>query len=140
MPKKSRAGAVSQSDIPAWQVLQERILAVINDYAEENPIVPDALLLTGAGLAYVTFAITRYGDDAYRNVYDNLRSIVQLFQRIIDDEKKVLPKSPRRAGSDAPSKRKMLEKKWMILESIRVKLNQMVEQEIARLQESPKAN
>ena len=94
----------------------------------------------GSGLAYVTFAVTRYGDDAYRNVYDNLRSIVQLFQRIIDEEKKVLPKCRRRAGSDAPDKRKMLEKKWMILESIRVKLNQMVEQEIARLQESPKAN
>lgn len=140
MAKKTRAGAISQSETPAWQVLQERILAVINDYAEENPIVPDALLLTGSGLAYVTFAVTRYGDDAYRNVYDNLRSIVQLFQRIIDDEKKVLPKSRRRAGSDAPDKRKMLEKKWMILESIRVKLNQMVEQEIARLQESPKAN
>ena len=140
MPKKARIAAVSQSDIPAWQVLQERILAVINDYSEENPIVPNALLLTGTGLAYVTFAITRYGDDAYRNVYDNLRSIVQLFQRIIDDEKKVLPKPPRRASSEAPDKRKMLEKKWMVLESIRVKLNHMVEQEIARLQENPKAN
>lgn len=140
MAKKTRVGAISQSETPAWQVLQERILAAINDYAEENPIVPDALLLTGSGLAYVTFAITRYGDDAYRNVYDNLRSIVQLFQRIIDDEKKVPPKSRRRAGPDAQDKRKMLEKKWMILESIRVKLNQMVEQEIARLQESPKAN
>jgi hypothetical protein len=72
MAKKTRVGAISQSETPAWQVLQERILAVINDYAEENPIVPDALLLTGSGLAYVTFAITRYGDDAYRNVYDNL--------------------------------------------------------------------
>ena len=138
MPKKARIGAVSQSDIPAWQVLQERILAVIDDYSEENPIVPSALLLTGTGLAYVTFAITRYGDDAYENVYDNLRSIIQLFQRIIDDEKKVLPK--RRAGSDAPDKRKILEKKWMVLESIRVKLNHMVEQEIARLQETSKAN
>ena len=138
MPKKARIGAVSQSDIPAWQVLQERILAVINDYSEENAIVPSALLLTGTGLAYVTFAITRYGDDAYRNVYDNLRSIIQLFQRIIDDEKKVLPK--RRADSDGPDMRKILEKKWMILESIRVKLNHMVEQEIARLQETSKAN
>jgi len=138
MPKKARIGAVSQSDIPAWQVLQERILAVINDYSEENPIIPSALLLTGTGLAYVTFAITRYGDDAYRNVYDNLRSIIQLFQRIIDDEKKLLPK--RRAGSEAPDRRKILEKKWMVLESVRVKLNHMVEQEIARLQENPKAN
>ena len=140
MPKKARIRAVSQSDIPAWQVLQERILAVIDDYSEENPVVPSALLLTGTGLAYVTFAITRYGDDAYRNVYDNLRSIIQLFQRIIDDEKKVLPKPPRRGGSEAPDKRKMLEKKWMVLESIRVKLNHMVEQEIARLQETSKAN
>ena len=138
MPKKARIRAVSQSDIPAWQVLQERILAVIDDYSEENPVVPSALLLTGTGLAYVTFAITRYGDDAYENVYDNLRSIIQLFQRIIDDEKKLLPK--RRAGSEAPDRRKILEKKWMVLESIRVKLNHMVEQEIARLQENPKAN
>ena len=138
MPKKARIGAVAQSDIPAWQVLQERILAVIDEYSEENPIVPSALLLTGTGLAYVTFAITRYGDDAYENVYDNLRSIIQLFQRIIDDEKKVLPK--RRAGSDSPDMRKILEKKWMVLESIRVKLNHMVEQEIARLQETSKAN
>jgi len=138
MPKKARIGAVSQSDIPAWQVLQERILAVIDDYSEENPIVPSALLLTGTGLAYVTFAITRYGDDAYENVYDNLRSIIQLFQRIIDDEKKVLPK--RRTGSEAQEKRTILEKKWMVLESIRVKLNHMVEQEIARLQETSKAN
>ena len=51
MPKKAQLGAVSQSDIPAWQVLQERILAAINDYSEENPIVPSALLLTGTGLA-----------------------------------------------------------------------------------------
>jgi len=138
MPKKARIGAVSQLDIPAWQVLQERILAVIDDYSEENPIVPSALLLTGTGLAYVTFAITRYGDDAYENVYDNLRSIIQLFQRIIDDEKKVLPK--RRTGSEAQEKRTILEKKWMVLESIRVKLNHMVEQEIARLQETSKAN
>ena len=138
MPKKARIGAVSQSDIPAWQVLQERILALIDAYSEENPIVPSALLLTGTGLAYVTFAITRYGDDAYENVYDNLRSIIQLFQRIIDDEKKVLPK--RRTGSEAQEKRTILEKKWMVLESIRVKLNHMVEQEIARLQETSKAN
>jgi transposase len=46
MPKKARTGADFQSDIPAWQVLQERMLVVINDYAEENPIVPDAFLLT----------------------------------------------------------------------------------------------
>jgi hypothetical protein len=140
MPKKARAGAVSQSEIPAWQVLQERMLAVVDDYSEENPSVPDALLLTGAGLAYVTFAVTRYGDDAYRNVYDNLRSIVQLFQRIIDDEKKDLLKAPKRMRSEAPDNKKRLEKKWTLLESIRVKLNQMVEQEITRLQESPKAN
>ena len=140
MPKKARTGIDFRSDIPAWQVLQERMLVVINDYAEENPIVPDAFLLTGAGLAYVTFAVTRYGDDAYQNVYDNLRSIVQLFQRIIDDEKKCLPKTPTTKRSEAPDKRKMLEKRWMILESIRIKLNQMVEQEIARLQESSKPN
>jgi hypothetical protein len=127
MPKKARAGAVSQSEIPAWQVLQERMLAVVNDYSEENPSVPDALLLTGAGLAYVTFAVTRYGDDAYRNVYDNLRSIVQLFQRIIDDEKKDLLKAPKRMRSESPDNTKRLEKKWTLLESIRVKLNQMVE-------------
>jgi hypothetical protein len=42
MPKKARTGIDFQSDIPAWQVLQERMLVVINDYAEENPIVPDA--------------------------------------------------------------------------------------------------
>ncbi len=52
---------------PAWQVLQERILAVISEFAEENPAVPNALLLTGAGLAYVTFATTRYGEDASRS-------------------------------------------------------------------------
>jgi transposase len=46
MPKKARTGADFQSDIPAWQILQERMLVVINDYAEENPIVPDAFLLT----------------------------------------------------------------------------------------------
>ena len=140
MPKKARTSANIQLDIPAWQVLQERMLAVINDYSDENPLVPDALLLTGAGLAYVTFAVTRYGDDAYRNVYDNLRSIVQLFQRIIDDEKKCLSKTPARKRSDTPDKQTMLEKRWALLESIRVKLNQMVEREIARLQESPKAN
>jgi hypothetical protein len=140
MPKKARTGADFQSDVPAWQVLQERMLAVINGYAEENPVIPDALLLTGAGLAYVTFAVTRYGDEAYRKVYDNLRSIVQLFQRIIDDEKKCLPATSTKKRSDVSDKRKMLEKRWTILESIRVKLNQMVEQEIARLEESPKTN
>lgn len=140
MPKKARTGADLQSDVPAWQVLQERMLAVINDYAEENPVIPDALLLTGAGLAYVTFAVTRYGDDAYQNVYDNLRSIVQLFQRIIDDEKNCLPAPSTKKRSQPPERQKMLEKRWAVLESIRVKLNQMVEQEIARLEESPRTH
>ena len=76
------------SNAPPWEVLQERILAVLNEFADENPVVPDALLLTGAGLAYVTFATTRQGPEAFQNVYENLRSIVQLFQLIIDDERK----------------------------------------------------
>ena len=97
-------------------------------------------LANRSGARLCDFAVTRYGDDAYRNVYDNLRSIVQLFQRIIDDEKKCLPKTPTSKRSEALDMRRMLEKRWMILESIRVKLNQMVEQEIARLQESPKPN
>ena len=88
MAKKSRGFADPESEAPPWEVLQERILAVLNEYADENPVVPDALLLTGAGLAYVTFATTRYGPEAFRNVYENLRSIVQLFQLIIDDERK----------------------------------------------------
>ena len=93
LPRKLREPTAAQADAPPWEILQERILAVLNDYADENPVVPDALLLTGAGLAYVTFATTRYGKDAFQNVYENLRSIVQLFQLIIDDERKQLPSS-----------------------------------------------
>jgi hypothetical protein len=120
LPRKLHEPA-SQAEAPPWEILQERILAVLNDYADENPVVPDALLLTGAGLAYVTFATTRYGADAFQNVYENLRSIVQLFQLII--------------------KKKALKEKWDVLESIRKKLSVLVEQEIKRIQEqSPKAN
>ena len=119
------------SNAPPWEVLQERILAVLNDFADENPVVPDALLLTGAGLAYVTFATTRYGPEAFQNVYENLRSIVQLFQLIIDDERKHLPK---RSLKDA-TKKKALREKWEVLESVRKKLTVMVEHEIKRLQE-----
>lgn len=128
----------SQAEAPPWEILQERILAVLNDYADENPVVPDALLLTGAGLAYVTFATTRYGADAFHNVYENLRSIVQLFQLIIDDERKHLPK---RSLKESTNKKKALKEKWDVLESIRKKLSVLVEQEIKRIQEqSPKAN
>ena len=102
MAKKSRGFADPESEAPPWEVLQERILAVLNEYADENPVVPDALLLTGAGLAYVTFATTRYGPEAFQNVYENLRSIVQLFQLIIDDERKHLPK---RSLKDATKKK-----------------------------------
>ena len=130
MAKKFRGFADPESDAPPWEVLQERILAVLNEYADENPVVPDALLLTGAGLAYVTFATTRYGPEAFQNVYENLRSIVQLFQLIIDDERKHLPK---RSLKDA-TKKKALKEKWEVLESVRKKLTVMVEHEIKRLQ------
>lgn len=130
MAKKSRGFADPESEAPPWEVLQERILAVLNEYADENPVVPDALLLTGAGLAYVTFATTRYGPEAFQNVYENLRSIVQLFQLIIDDERKHLPK---RSLKDA-TKKKALKEKWEVLESVRKKLTVMVEHEIKRLQ------
>lgn len=130
MAKKPRGLADPESDAPPWEVLQERILAVLNEYADENPVVPDALLLTGAGLAYVTFATTRYGPEAFQNVYENLRSIVQLFQLIIDDERKHLPK---RSLKDA-TKKKALKEKWEVLESVRNKLTVMVEHEIKRLQ------
>jgi len=128
--KKPGGFADPESDGPPWEVLQERILAVLNEYADENPVVPDALLLTGAGLAYVTFATTRYGPEAFQNVYENLRSIVQLFQLIIDDERKHLPK---RSLKDA-TKKKALKEKWEVLESVRKKLTVMVEHEIKRLQ------
>ena len=49
-------------------------------------------------------------------------------------------RKPSGKRSKAPDKHTMLEKSWTLLESIRVKLNQMVERETARLQESPKAN
>jgi hypothetical protein len=138
LPKKIHDPIASQSDPPPWEILQERILAVLNDYADDNPVVPDALLLTGAGLAYVTFATTRYGADAFQNVYENLRSIVQLFQLIIDDERRQLPK---RSLKESTNKRKALTEKWDVLESIRKKLSVLVEHEIKRIQEqSPKAN
>ena len=130
MTKKPRGFAAPES--PPWEVLQERILAVLNNYADENPAVPDALLLTGVGLAYVTFATTRYGPEAYQNVYDNLRSSVQLFQLIIDDERKRLPKH---SLKDATNRKKALIEKWQVLESVRKKLNVLVEQEINRLHE-----
>jgi hypothetical protein len=138
LPKKIHDPIASQSDPPPWEILQERILAVLNDYADDNPVVPDALLLTGAGLAYVTFATTRYGADAFQNVYENLRSIVQLFQLIIDDERRQLPK---RSLKESTNKRKALTEKWDVLESIRKKLSVLVEHEIKRIQEqSPKTN
>ena len=138
MPKKIHDPIASQSDPPPWEILQERILAVLNEYADDNPVVPDALLLTGAGLAYVTFATTRYGADAFQNVYENLQSIVQLFQLIIDDERRQLPK---RSLKESTNKKKALTEKWDVLESIRKKLSVLVEQEIKRIQEqSPKAN
>ena len=138
MPKKIHDPIASQSDPPPWEILQERILAVLNEYADDNPVVPDALLLTGAGLAYVTFATTRYGADAFQNVYENLRSIVQLFQLIIEDERKQLPK---RSLKESTNKKKALTEKWAVLESIRKKLSVLVEQEIKRIEEqSPKAN
>ena len=133
MPKRS--SHLLADNAPPWELLQERILAVLDEYADENPEVPNALLLTGAGLAYVTFAATRYGDDAFQNVYENLRSIVELFQCIIDDERKRLS---RRAAKNASDKKKALAQKWQVLESVRKKLNALVEVEIKRL-ESQKA-
>ena len=48
MPKKKQQRNAECVDAaPAWQVLQERILDVVNDFADENPAVPNALLLTG---------------------------------------------------------------------------------------------
>jgi hypothetical protein len=129
VPKRS--GNSLADNAPPWELLQERVLAVLDEYADENPEVPDALLLTGAGLAYVTFAATRYGDDAFQNVYENLRSIVELFQCIIDDERKRLP---RRSARSARDKKKALAQKWEVLESVRKKLNALVEDEIKRLQ------
>ena len=74
----------------------------------------------------------------FQNVYENLRSIVQLFQFIIDDERKQLPK---RSLKESTNKKKALTEKWDVLESIRKKLSVLVEQEIKRIQEqSPKAN
>ena len=138
MRRKLHEPSASQSDAPPWEILQERILAVLDEYADDNPAVPDALLLTGAGLAYVTFATARYGTDAFQNVYDNLRSIVQLFQLIIDDERKQLPK---RSLKESTTKKKALKEKWDVLESIRKKLGVLVEQEIKRIQEQgPRAN
>jgi len=133
VPKKKQQhpNVECQSVAPAWQVLQERILSVISEFADENPAVPSALLLTGAGLGYVTFATTRYGEDCFEIVYENLRSIVQLFQTIINDERKRLPrKSLARGGL----KKDLLAEKWNSLETIRKKLDSLVDLEIARLQ------
>jgi hypothetical protein len=44
-----------------------------------------------------------------------VRSIVELFQTIIDDERKHLPKSTVREAKH--QKKMMLEEKWMMLES-----------------------
>ena len=133
MSKKKNPSGLPHFDVPPWQVLQEKVLGTINDFSEENPHVPNALLLTGTGLAYVTFATTRYGSEAFQYVYENVRSIVELFQSIIDDERKHISKST--AGS-VKNRKKMLEQKWMLLESIREKVNGLVEQEIKRLKES----
>jgi hypothetical protein len=63
---------------------------------------------------------------------------VQLFQLIIDDERRQLPK---RSLKESTNKKKALTEKWDVLESIRKKLSVLVEQEIKRIQEqSPKAN
>ena len=63
---------------------------------------------------------------------------MQLFQFIIDDEIKRLPK---RSLKESANKQKALKEKWDCLESIRKKLSVLVEQEIKRIQEqSPKAN
>jgi len=128
VPKRS--ANLPAVNAPPWEILQERVLALLNEYAEENPAIPDALLLTGAGLAYVTFAATRYGDDAFQTVYENLRSIVELFQLIIEDERKGLPRRPLKDST----KKKALIEKWEVLESVRKKLNALVEDEIKRLQ------
>ena len=128
MPKRS--ANLPAVNAPPWEILQERVLALLNEHAEENPAIPDALLLTGAGLAYVTFAATRYGDDAFQTVYENLRSIVELFQLIIEDERKGLPRRPLKDST----KKKALIEKWEVLESVRKKLNALVEDEIKRLQ------
>ena len=138
MSRKKSPSILSQFDVPPWQALQENLLRTINEFAEENPYVPNALLLTGTGLAYVTFASTRYGPEAFRYVYENMRAIVELFQTIIDDEQKHIPKGSNR---DVKERKKMLEEKWGLLESIRHKVNSLVEQEISRLQDSePKPN
>lgn len=133
VPKKKSPSGLPHFDVPPWQALQEEVLGTINDFSEENPHVPNALLLTGTGLAYVTFATTRYGSEAFQYVYENVRSIVELFQSIIDDERKHIPKSTIGKVKDT---KKMLEEKWMLLESIREKVNGLVEQEIKRLKES----
>lgn len=133
MPKKKQQSNAECPDAaPAWQVLQERILAVINEFAVENPAVPNALLLTGAGLGYVTFATARYGEDCFKILYENLRSIVELFQAIIDDERKHLPK---KSLATVGSKKELLKQKWNSLESVRKKLNTLVDLEIRRLQQ-----
>ena len=132
--RKKNPSPLPQFDVPPWQALQEKILSTINEFADENPYVPNAILLTGSGLAYVTFATSRYGPEAFRYIYENVRSIVELFQMIIDDERKHLPKSTIREAKH--KKKKMLEEKWMMLESIRKKVNSLVEQEINRLEES----
>ena len=133
MSKKKNPSGLPHFDVPPWQVLQEKVLGTINDFSEENPHVPNALLLTGTGLAYVTFATTRYGSEAFQYVYENVRSIVELFQSIIDDERKHISKS---TAGNVKNKKKMLEQKWMLLESIREKVNGLVEQEINRLKQS----
>ena len=131
--KKKNPSGLPHFDVPPWQALQEKVLGTINGFSEENPHVPNALLLTGTGLAYVTFATTRYGSEAFQYVYENVRSIVELFQSIIDDERKHISKS---TVGNVKDRKKMLEQKWMLLESIREKVNRLVEQEISRLQES----
>ena len=131
--KKKNPSGLPHFDVPPWQALQEKVLGTINDFSEENPHVPNALLLTGTGLAYVTFATTRYGSEAFQYFCENVRSIVELFQSIIDDEPKHIPKS---TVGNVKDRKKMLEQKWMLLESIREKVNRLVEQEISRLQES----
>ena len=138
MSRKKNPSIVFHFDVPPWQALQENLLRTINEFAEENPYVPNALLLTGTGLAYVTFASARYGPEAFRYVYENMRAIVELFQTIIDDEQKHISKGSNR---DVKERKKMLEEKWGLLESIRHKVNSLVEQEISLLQESePKPN
>ena len=132
--RKKNLSPLPRFDVPPWQALQEKILSTINEFADENPYVPNAILLTGSGLAYVTFATSRYGPEAFQYIYENVRSIVELFQMIIDDERKHLPKSTIREAKH--KKKKMLEEKWMMLESIRKKVNSLVEQEINRLEES----